>query len=132
VRAEAEQGRFRQDRCIDLMSSASEYRRFGKRPEDVPPLARHFWTIATTRVNTQATLLAWRLEPRWREYHWPGNVRELQNVMAALAVEAPARGQVTAALACRQLTHRLDARDIGRASAKPRAPMGAALRRWSR
>ena len=31
-------------------------------------------------------------------YHWPGNVRELQNVMAALAVEAPARGQVRAAL----------------------------------
>jgi transcriptional regulator with PAS, ATPase and Fis domain len=31
-------------------------------------------------------------------YHWPGNVRELQNVMAALAVEAPARGQVRAAM----------------------------------
>ncbi len=29
-------------------------------------------------------------------YHWPGNVRELQNVMAGLAVSAPARGQVKA------------------------------------
>ena len=27
-------------------------------------------------------------------YHWPGNVRELQNVMAGLAVTAPARGYV--------------------------------------
>src|SRR5678815_3522314 len=31
-------------------------------------------------------------------YHWPGNVRELQNVMAALAVEAPVRGVVRTAL----------------------------------
>jgi transcriptional regulator with PAS, ATPase and Fis domain len=31
-------------------------------------------------------------------YHWPGNVRELQNVMSALAVAAPARGQVRPSL----------------------------------
>ena len=31
-------------------------------------------------------------------YHWPGNVRELQNVMAGVAVSAPARGQVKAGL----------------------------------
>ena len=31
-------------------------------------------------------------------YHWPGNVRELQNVMAALAVAAPARGRVRPSL----------------------------------
>jgi transcriptional regulator with PAS, ATPase and Fis domain len=31
-------------------------------------------------------------------YHWPGNVREVQNVMAALAVAAPARGQVRPSL----------------------------------
>ena len=27
-------------------------------------------------------------------YHWPGNVRQLQNVMAALAVGAPSRGEL--------------------------------------
>ena len=27
-------------------------------------------------------------------YHWPGNVRQLQNVMAALAVSAPTRGEL--------------------------------------
>ena len=31
-------------------------------------------------------------------YHWPGNVRELQNVIAALAVAAPARGQIRPSL----------------------------------
>jgi two-component system NtrC family response regulator len=31
-------------------------------------------------------------------YSWPGNVRELQNVMAALAVAAPAQGHVRASL----------------------------------
>jgi DNA-binding NtrC family response regulator len=30
-------------------------------------------------------------------YHWPGNVRELQNVIRALAVNAPPRGPVTPA-----------------------------------
>ena len=60
-------------------------------------LAHHFWTAATARVRTQASLSHGVLAALAR-YHWPGNVRELQNVLSALAVEAPARGQVRAAL----------------------------------
>jgi transcriptional regulator with PAS, ATPase and Fis domain len=37
-------------------------------------------------------------------YAWPGNIRELQNVIAALAVAAPPRGQVSARLVLQQLT----------------------------
>ncbi len=48
-------------------------------------------------MNTQASLSHGVLAALAR-YHWPGNVRELQNVLSALAVEAPARGQVRAAL----------------------------------
>jgi transcriptional regulator with PAS, ATPase and Fis domain len=52
-------------------------------------------------------------------YHWPGNVRELQNVMAGLAVSAPARGQVKSSLlppivlgpAVAPNTHLAEARD---------------------
>jgi DNA-binding NtrC family response regulator len=33
---------------------------------------------------------------RLARHRWPGNVRELQNVVAALAVIAPARGRVSA------------------------------------
>jgi transcriptional regulator of acetoin/glycerol metabolism len=57
-------------------------------------------------------------------YHWPGNVRELQNVMAALAGAAPARGHVRpsllpaaiangAAVASPRLVDARAARDIG-------------------
>ena len=97
LRGEAEQGRFRQDLLYRLDVVRIRIPPLRERPEDVPPLARHFWTVAATRVNTQATLSHGVLAALAR-YHWPGNVRELQNVMAALAVEAPARGQVRAAL----------------------------------
>jgi DNA-binding NtrC family response regulator len=68
-----------------------------ERPEDVAPLALHFWVEAAPRVGTKATLTHGVLAALAR-YHWPGNVRELQNVVAALAVAAPARGQVRAHL----------------------------------
>jgi transcriptional regulator with PAS, ATPase and Fis domain len=63
------------------------------RPEDIPPLARHFWQRALERVESRATLSPAALASLSR-YHWPGNVRELQNVLAALAVHAPRRGMV--------------------------------------
>jgi len=68
-----------------------------ERPEDVPSLARHFWLAAAARVGSHATLTHGVLTALAR-YHWPGNVRELQNVMAALAVEAPVRGVVRTGL----------------------------------
>jgi two-component system NtrC family response regulator len=64
-----------------------------ERPEDIPLLAEHFWRTASVRVGSTATLGHGVLAALAR-YHWPGNVRELQNVVAALAVAAPARGLV--------------------------------------
>jgi DNA-binding NtrC family response regulator len=63
------------------------------RPEDIPLLCAHCWREAASRAGTAASLspafvgalCAWR---------WPGIVRELQNVIAAIAVAAPRRGQV--------------------------------------
>jgi len=77
--------------------STRSYSRAGPRDRHVAPLVRYFWTAASARVNTAATLSHGVLAALAR-YHWPGNVRELQNVMAALAVEAPTRGQVRASL----------------------------------
>jgi transcriptional regulator with PAS, ATPase and Fis domain len=48
-------------------------------------------------VGTRATL-AHATVTTLSRYSWPGNVREPQNVMSALAVAAPARGQVRASL----------------------------------
>jgi transcriptional regulator with GAF, ATPase, and Fis domain len=96
LREEAEQRRFRQDLLYRLDVIRVVIPPLRERPEDIPPLAHHFWTAAAARVGTRATLSHAVLAALAR-YHWPGNVRELQNVIAALAVEAPVRGQVRAA-----------------------------------
>ena len=97
LRVEGEEGRFRQDLRYRLDVIRIRIPPLKERPEDIPLLARHFWTAATARMNTRATLSHGVIAALAR-YHWPGNVRELQNVMAALAVEAPAHGVVRASL----------------------------------
>jgi len=97
LRAEAEQGRFRHDLLYRLDVIRIRIPPLRDRPEDVPLLALHFWTTAAARVGTRAALSHATLAALAR-HHWPGNVRELQNVMSALAVEAPMRGQVRAML----------------------------------
>ncbi len=64
------------------------------RVEDVPTLAHAFWRQALVDTGKRALLTPDALATLCR-YHWPGNVRELQNVIAALAVLAPARGRVS-------------------------------------
>ncbi len=97
IRVEAAERRFRQDLLYRLDVIRIRIPPLRERPEDVARLAEHFWRGAAARVGTQAVLTHAVLTALTR-YHWPGNVRELQNVMAALAVAAPARGQVRPAL----------------------------------
>ena len=97
LRAEAAAGRFRQDLLYRLDVIRIRIPPLRERPEDIPLLAEHFWRAAAARVGTHATL-AHPVATGLSRYHWPGNVRELQNVIAALAVAAPTRGQVRAGL----------------------------------
>ena len=97
IRLEASEGRFRQDLRYRLDVIRLRIPPLRERPEDVALLATHFWRDAAARVQTTATLTHGVLAALAR-YHWPGNVRELQNVIAALAVAAPARGQVRTSL----------------------------------
>jgi transcriptional regulator with PAS, ATPase and Fis domain len=97
MEAEVASGRFRQDLLYRLDVIRIRMPALRERPEDVAVLAQHFWQIAAERVGTSARLTHGVLAALTR-YHWPGNVRELQNVMAALAVAAPARGLVRPAL----------------------------------
>jgi len=93
----AASGRFRSDLLYRLDVIRLRIPPLRDRPEDVAPLALHLWRPAAAQVETTATLTHGVLSALAR-YHWPGNVRELQNVVAALAVAAPARGQVRAQL----------------------------------
>jgi transcriptional regulator with PAS, ATPase and Fis domain len=97
LRAEAAAKRFRADLLFRLDVIRIHIPALRERPEDIPILARHFWRAAAERVGSRASLTHALLAELSR-YPWPGNVRELQNVMAALAVAAPATGRVRASL----------------------------------
>jgi two-component system response regulator HydG len=88
---EVSDGRFRQDLLYRLDVIRLRIPPLRERPEDIPILARHFWTTAAERAGTRG-VLSHGVLAALAQYHWPGNVRELQNVMAALAVAAPTRG----------------------------------------
>jgi DNA-binding NtrC family response regulator len=97
MRVEVAEGRFRQDLLYRLDVIRICIPPLRERPDDVAALAEHCWRAASARVASTATLTHGLLAALAR-YHWPGNVRELQNVISALAVAAPARGPVRAAL----------------------------------
>jgi len=93
LRTEAIAGRFREDLLYRLDVVRIAVPPLRDRVEDVPVLARAFWEQALSRTGSRATLDPETLAALAR-YDWPGNVRELQNVIARLAVQAPARGRV--------------------------------------
>jgi transcriptional regulator with PAS, ATPase and Fis domain len=95
--SEVTEGRFRRDLLYRVDVIRIRIPPLRDRPDDIPALAEHFWRSVASRVGSRATLTPAVITALAR-YHWPGNVRELQNVMAALAVVAPPRGRVHAAL----------------------------------
>jgi transcriptional regulator with AAA-type ATPase domain/tetratricopeptide (TPR) repeat protein len=94
---EVEAARFRADLRFRLDVIRVAVPPLRDRVADIAALAVHFWRQATGRVGSRATLSADALSALSR-YDWPGNVRELQNVIAWMAVHAPARGRVGADL----------------------------------
>lgn len=90
-------GRFRADLRFRLDVIRITVPPLRDRVADIPMLAAHFWHDASSRVGSRATLGPETLAALSR-YDWPGNVRELQNAMAWIAVHAPRRGRVGAAM----------------------------------
>ena len=66
-----------------------------ERLEDIPPLARHLWSVLATRTGSRAVLSPSAITALG-SYDWPGNVRELQNVLASAMVAGPSRGVIGA------------------------------------
>ncbi len=94
---EVDAGRFRTDLLYRLDVIHLRIAPLRERPEDIPVIAEHLWRLAAARVGSGAVLSPEAIAALVH-YSWPGNVRELQNVLAALAVAAPPRGRVRAAL----------------------------------
>lgn len=88
-------GAFREDLVFRLAVVRIRLPPLRDRLEDVPVLALAFWRSAAADAGTRAMLAPDALAVLAR-HRWPGNVRELQNVMAAVALAAPAHGRVTA------------------------------------
>jgi transcriptional regulator with PAS, ATPase and Fis domain len=97
LQEEVDAGRFRADLRYRVDVIRIRIPPLRERPDEVPWLVATLWADAARRVGTRATLSA-DLVSALARYDWPGNVRELQNVMAALAVQAPSRGRVGPAL----------------------------------
>ena len=93
-----------------------------ERREDIALLAAHFWEETARQIGVRGRLAA-RTVAALTAYDWPGNVRELQNVLAGLAVAAPAHGRVG--------PDALPAR-VARAESDPRPTLEAARRDFDR
>jgi formate hydrogenlyase transcriptional activator len=52
-----------------------------ERPDDVPPLVRHFSSLFAKRFGKKIRNIPDASMERLRAYAWPGNVRELENVI---------------------------------------------------
>jgi transcriptional regulator with PAS, ATPase and Fis domain len=105
----AAEGLFREDLLFRLAVIRIRVPPLRERPEDIALLAVTVWKQLTRDLPTKAWLGPDALA-RLAQHSWPGNVRELQNIMAAVAVNAPARGRITA----RHVTRALE--DMGGAS----------------
>ena len=98
-------GRFREDLMFRLAVVRIRLPPLRERAEDIPRIALAQWRRMLGEVGKHAVLAPDAMAALAR-HAWPGNVRELQNVIAGLALAAPARGRVTARLVAQVLGDR--------------------------
>jgi DNA-binding NtrC family response regulator len=84
----AQSGQFRQDLFYRLDVVRIEMPSLRSRREDVPLLANHFLTIASTRLKRQLKFAPETMDALIR-HDWPGNVRELENTVERMAILSP-------------------------------------------
>ena len=85
LKTEIAAGRFREDLYFRLNVVPLRVPPLRERPEDVPPLARHF-VEQFSRAYGRIKSLAPEALPALQSYRWPGNVRELKNVIERLVI----------------------------------------------
>jgi Nif-specific regulatory protein len=84
LKKEVTSGCFREDLLYRLRVLEISMPSLRERPEDIPPLTRHF--IAELSRGSDAPVLAPSALECFAEYRWPGNVRELRNAVERLVV----------------------------------------------
>ena len=86
-----QEGRFREDLFHRLNVIRVRIPALRERPEDVPPLMRHFLSRAAEELKTEPKLALAEVMSALSGYAWPGNVRQLENTCRWLTVMAPGR-----------------------------------------
>ena len=80
-----QQGHFREDLLFRLNVIPIHIPPLRERPEDIPPLVRHFAQRQTARLGRAVEMDVGALQ-LLTAYHWPGNVRELANLLERLTI----------------------------------------------
>ncbi|HEX5431614.1 MAG TPA: sigma-54 dependent transcriptional regulator [Bryobacteraceae bacterium] len=75
------QGKFREDLFYRLNVVPIAIPPLRKRPEDIPPLARHFVEKICRLEDIPAPSIAPEAFEHLQSYSWPGNVRQLENAV---------------------------------------------------
>ena len=88
LRISIQQGLFREDLFFRLNVVPLRLPALRERSEDVPDLARHFFTLIEREGLARKEFDADAVE-RLKRYRWPGNVRELENLVRRLAALYP-------------------------------------------
>ncbi|HEX9283868.1 MAG TPA: sigma-54 dependent transcriptional regulator [Gemmatimonadales bacterium] len=83
----AQRGQFREDLLFRLNVLPVHIPPLRERPEDVPPLLRHFAAKQAARLGRPVRFDAGAVQ-LLASYAWPGNVRELANLVERLAILA--------------------------------------------
>jgi two-component system response regulator PilR (NtrC family) len=86
LRAQIENGTFRQDLYYRLNVIEIRVLPLRERREDIPVLLRHYLDRAAEMHGTARPLLTRSAEDALGAYSWPGNVRELKNIAERLAL----------------------------------------------
>jgi formate hydrogenlyase transcriptional activator len=76
-----EHGTFRADLYYRLSVFPIRVPPLRERPEDIPPLVRHFVAVFSRDLGRRITSIPAKTMEALQRWQWPGNIRELQNVI---------------------------------------------------
>lgn len=88
LKTEAEAGRFRLDLFYRISVFSIELPPLSHRREDIIPIAMHYLTEFTAKVNKQEFTVDKAFSQLLIEHTWKGNIRELKNVMERVVILA--------------------------------------------
>ena len=84
-------GDFREDLFHRLNVIKLSLPKLNERKEDIPELAKHFFTKSSEDLKEEKKFLSEEVENYFKTLSWPGNVRQLENACRWLTVMSPSK-----------------------------------------